>query len=278
MNLTFLSIHRPITTLMISFAVLLFGLISLFNLPVDILPDVNFPVITIHTGIPGYSPVEVENTITKPIEEMVSTMNHLHAVKSLSNEGLSEVKLEFDLGTNMDYVAAEVREKINLIIGTFPEDARPPQIKKYNPSETPIMIIAVHSDLNPEGLREIVENRIEKQVMRVDGVANVELKGGKEREIIIEIDHGRLKAMRMSVSQIAGILEENNLNFPAGSIDREKLKLIARTIGQYGDLSQIQNIGITRTAEGSIVYLKDIAQVSNDYRKEDTLTQGKSRQ
>jgi HAE1 family hydrophobic/amphiphilic exporter-1 len=264
---------------MISFAVLLFGLISLFNLPVDILPDVNFPVITIHTGIPGYSPVEVENTITKPVEEMVSTMNHLHAVKSLSDEGLSEVKLEFDLGTNMDYVAAEIREKINLIIDTFPEDARPPQIKKYNPSEAPIMIIAVHSDLNPEGLREIVENRIEKQVMRVDGVANVELKGGKEREIIIEIDHGRLKAMGMSVSQIAGILEENNLNFPAGSIDREKLKLIARTIGQYGDLSQIQNIGMTRTAEGSIVYLKDIAQVSNDYRKEDTLTrfQGDSR-
>ena len=279
MNLTSLSIHRPITTLMISFGVLLFGLISLFNLPLDILPDVNFPVITVQTGIPGYSPAEVENTITKPIEEMVSTMNHLHAVKSFSNEGLSQVNLEFDLGTNMDYVAEEVREKINLVLDTFPEDARPPQIKKYNPSEAPIMIVALHTDLNPEGLREIVENRIEKQLMRVDGVANVELKGGKEREIIIEIDHGRLKSMGMSIRQIANILEENNLNFPAGSIDREKSKLIARTIGQYGDLSQIENIGITRTSRGSIVFLKDIAQVSNAYRKEDTLTrfQGDSR-
>jgi HAE1 family hydrophobic/amphiphilic exporter-1 len=272
MNLTSLAINRPITTLMVSLAFLLFGIISLINLPVDLLPDVNLPVMTVETRVPGYSPPEVENIITKPIEEMVSTLNNVHTVKSTSSEGLSLVKIEFNLGTNMDYASAEVREKINLIRDTFPRDARNPQIKKYNPSEAPIMIVAVHSDLSPIRLREIVEDSIEKQLKRIEGVGNVEVKGGKEREIIVEIDHSRLKALGISIAHIADILKQNNLNFPAGSLDQRDYKLIARTVGEYKSLPQIENIGVTRTLQGSIVYLKDIALVTDSYRREDTIT------
>jgi HAE1 family hydrophobic/amphiphilic exporter-1 len=272
MNITSLALKRPITTLMVTLAVLLFGAISLFFLPVDLLPDVNFPIITIETEIPGYSSPEVENLITKPIEEMVSTMNNVHAVRSVSSEGLSLVKIEYNLGSNMDYASAEVREKINLILDTFPKDTRNPKIKKYNPSEAPIIIIAVHSDIYSSELREIVEEDIEKQLKRIEGVGNVEVKGGKEREIIVDIDHSRLNALRMSIVEITDILKENNLNYPAGSLDQKGYKLIARMIGEYKDLTQIENIGITRTQEGSIVYLKDIALVTESHRKEDTFT------
>jgi len=272
MNITSLAIKKPITTLMVSLAILLFGVISLFHLPVDLLPDVNFPIMTVETEIPGYSPPEVESTITKPIEEMVGTMNNVRAVRSVSSEGLSVVRIEYNLGTEMDFASADVREKINLILDTFPKDTRNPQIKKYNPSEAPIMIVAVHSELGSIRLREMVEEGIEKQLKRIEGVGNVEVKGGKEREIIVELDHSRLKALRMSIVEIADILKKNNLNFPAGSVDQKDYKLIARTVGEYKDLSQIENMGVTRTGEGSVVYLKDIARVTESHRKEDTFT------
>ncbi|MCK4821730.1 efflux RND transporter permease subunit, partial [bacterium] len=259
------------TTLMICSAVLLFGTISLFNVPLDLLPDINFPVITIDTRISGYSPPEVENWITKPIEAMISTMNNVHKVRSTSSEGLSTVRIEFDLGTNMDYASAEAREKINLIRDTFPKDARNPQIRKYNPSEAPVMIVSVHGDLSAVRLKGLVEENIEKRLKRVEGVGNVEVKGGKEREIVVEIDHGRLKATGLSISGIADTLESNNLNFQVGSLAKGDYRLITRTVGEYKDLAQIENIGLKRTSRGSMVYLKDIARVSDSFGKEMSL-------
>ena len=116
MNITRTAINRPVTTLMLCITVLIFGAISLFDLPVDLLPDVNLPVLTVETRMPGYSPLEVENIITKPVEAMVCTINNVHKVRSTSKEGLSIVKIIFNLGSNMDFTSAEVREKLNLII------------------------------------------------------------------------------------------------------------------------------------------------------------------
>ena len=272
MNITSIAIKRPITTLMICSAVLIFGTISLFNVPLGLLPDVTFPVIAIETRISGYSPSEVENVITKPIEAMVSTMNGVHRVRSTSSEDVSLVRVEFDLGTNMDYTSAEVREKINLIRDTFPEDARNPQIRKYNPSEAPVMIVSVHGDLSAVRLKEIVEKSIEKRLKRIEGVGNVEVKGGKEREIVVEVNHGRLRALGLSIVEIADALEANNLNFQVGSLIKGNYRLTTRTVGEYTDLSQIEKIGITRTSRGSMIYLKDIAHVLDSFGKEVSLT------
>lgn len=279
MNITRTAINRPVTTLMVCITVLLFGAISLFDLPVDLLPDVNLPVLTVETRIPGYSPLEVENIITKPVEAMVCTMNNVHKVRSTSKEGLSIVKIIFNLGSNMDFTSAEVREKINLIIDTFPEDAQNPQIRKYNPSESPVIIISAHSTLSSVKLREVVENNIERRLKRIDGVANIEIKGGRKREIIIEIDHGRLKSLGISIGQITKILKDTNLNLQVGSIEQKDSSLVARTVAEFKDLSQIENTAITGTSQGSIVYLKDIASVTDSFKKEESITrfQGESR-
>ena len=181
-RLTSASIARPVTTVMITAAVLLFGTLSFFNLPLDLFPDVNFPVLTVETRLPGYSSPEIENLITKPIESMVGTLNNVHRLTSRSSEGVSLVKIEFNLGCNMDYMSAEVREKINLIEDEFPEDTHYPQIRKYNPSQAPIVIVSVHSAVDSTRLKEIVEDRIAKPLNRIAGIANVEVKGGKTGE------------------------------------------------------------------------------------------------
>jgi len=271
MHITSKAIKRPITTLMTFTAVVLVGTVSLFNLPVNLLPDVDLPVLTIETGIPGYLPQEVESIITKPIEDLVSTMNNVRSVRSKSGEGSSLVRIEYNLGTSMDFASAEVREKINLIRDTFPEDAHNPVIRKYNPSDAPILIVSVSSDQSVASLRELVENTLEKQLKRIDGVANVEIKGGKKREIVIEIDHGKLKSLGIPISQISTILKDNNLNFQVGSIDHKNFRLTARAVGKFNRLAQIETIGIFRTSTGSIVQLKDIAEVRDAFQPEESI-------
>ncbi|MBP1739444.1 MAG: multidrug transporter [Deltaproteobacteria bacterium] len=272
MNLTSMAIGRPITTVMLCVAVLIFGTLSLFQVPVDLLPDVNFPVITVETRIAGYSPVEVEDLITKPVEGMVSTMNHVQRVSSTSSEGLSRVEIRFALGTHMDYVAAEVSERINLIRDTFPKDARNPQVKKYNPSEAPVISVAAYGDLPAVRLRQIVEDVLGKRLKRIEGVGNVEIKGGKEREIIVEIDHGRLKAYGLSIEEIADSLKANNMNVQVGSVVSGSYRLTARAEGGYGDLSQIETMGIRSTSSGSVVPLKELGRVSDAFRREENRT------
>jgi HAE1 family hydrophobic/amphiphilic exporter-1 len=271
MSITSRAINRPVTTLMAFIAVVLIGTISLFNIPVDLLPDVDFPVLTVETQIPGYLPQEVESIITKPIEDLVNTMNNVRSVSSSSSEGLSRVRIAYNLGTRMDFVSAEVREKINLILDTFPEDARNPFIRKYNPSESPIMIISVSSARNSVNLRELVENTLEKSLKRIDGVANVEIKGGKKREIVIEVDHGKLKALQIPISLISTALENNNLNFQVGSLEHKEFRLKARTVGQFDTLEQIKNIGILITSTGSIIQLNDIAEVRNAFQTQESI-------
>jgi hydrophobic/amphiphilic exporter-1 (mainly G- bacteria), HAE1 family len=272
MNLTSMAIRRPVTTGMLCLAILIFGTLSLFSVPVDLLPDVNFPVITVETRIAGYSPIEVENLITKPVETMISTMNHVHTVKSTSSEGLSLVEIRFGLGTNMDYVSAEVRERINLIRDTFPKDARNPQVKKYNPSEAPVMSLAAYGDLPPVRLRQIVDDVLGKRLKRIEGVGNVEIKGGKEREIIVELDQGRLKAYGLSIKEIADSLKANNLNVQVGSVVRGGYRLTARAEGGYGNLSQVEGVAIGRTSAGSVIPLKELARVTDAFRREESLT------
>jgi hydrophobic/amphiphilic exporter-1 (mainly G- bacteria), HAE1 family len=272
MGLTSAAIKRPITTTMITLAFLLFGGLSIFRIPLDLLPDVDFPVITVETRISGYSPSEVENAVTKPLEAAVGIMNHVHRVGSVSREGVSLVQIEFQLGTNMDYAFAEVREKVNLIRDDFPRDARNPHVRKYNPSEAPIMAVAVRGPRDSIRLRQMVEEKFENRLKRIKGVGNVEVKGGRPREIIVELDHGRLHALGLSVKQVADLLEKNNLNLQIGAISEGSSRLIARAVGEYQSLAQIEDMGIGRTSAGSVVSIREIGRVTDWFGQEQSLT------
>ena len=269
--MTSTAIKRPIATTMACLGVMLFGCISLFNVQIDLLPDINFPVITIKTEVAGYPPPEVENIITKPIEAIVSTMDNVHRLLSTSAEGLSSVQVEFNLGTDMDFAFIELKERINLIRDAFPIDARNPQVNRYNPSEAPIMNVAAYGDVTPIKLRQITETYIEKIIQRIEGVGNVEIKGGLEREIVLEIDPGRLKATGLSIMEIANTLKQNNLNAQVGSIEYGNYSLNARITGEYSSIAQIEDLGISRSPSGSIVALKDIGRILDAYRREYSL-------
>jgi hydrophobic/amphiphilic exporter-1 (mainly G- bacteria), HAE1 family len=271
MNPTTFSIRRPITTTMLFAALLLIGAISLISIPIDLMPDVNFPVITVETRVPGYSSEEIESEVTKPVEAMVSIMNRVHKVRSTSTEGLSQVQIAFDLGTDMDWAAADVRDKINLIRDTFPKDARNPHIRKYNPSEAPVAILSVHGDLPAFRQRQIVEDKIEKRLERIKGVGNVSVKGGRKREIIVEVDRGRLRALGLSISRISDILKANNLNIQVGSVERGTNRLITRVVGEYRDISQMRRIGVGTTAAGSVIHLGDVGRVTDSFGDEEHL-------
>jgi hydrophobic/amphiphilic exporter-1 (mainly G- bacteria), HAE1 family len=271
MNLTTLSIGRPITTTMVFAALLLVGIVSMISIPVDLMPDVDFPVITIETQVPGYSAEEIENEVTKPVEAMVSIMNHVHKVRSTSGEGLSQVRIAFDLGTDMDWAAADVWEKISLIRDTFPKDARNPHIRKYNPSDAPVAVLSVHGKLPAFRQRQIVEEKIEKQIERIKGVGNVSVKGGRKREIIVEVDRGRLQALGLSITHIAEILKSNNLNMQVGSLRGRKSRFVTRVVGEYRDLMQIRRLAVGTTPAGSLVHLGDVAQVTDSLGKEEHL-------
>jgi len=271
MNLTTFSIGRPITTTMVFAALLLIGIISLFSIPIDLLPDINFPVITVETRVPGYSSEEIENEVTKPVEAMVSVMNHVHKVRSTSSEGLSQVRIAFDLGTDMDWAAADVRDKINLIRDSFPKDARNPHIRKYNPSEAPVAVLSVHGDLPAFKQRQIVEEKIKKRLERIEGVGNVSVRGGRKREIIVEVDRGRLQALGLSISRIAEILKSNNLNMQVGSVKRKRGRIITRVVGEYRNLREIRNLAVGRTSRGGLVHLGQVARVMDSFGKEENL-------
>jgi len=279
MNITKFSINRPVATAMFFMGVLLVGLISYYDLSVDLLPNVDLPIISVETHVPGYTSLEIENIVTKPIEAVVSSINGVNKLVSTSEEGLSTVKVFFNLGNKMNYASAEIRERINLIVNTFPEDAQFPQIKRYNPSDSPMTIISAHSSLSPEKLRSIVEYDLEQPLKRIVGVANVEIKGGRKREIIVEVDHGRLNAMGLTIENLSAIINQSNLNFQVGEISENEKRTASRIVGKFENLKQIENLGITETRTGSLVQLKDIAMVRDSFMDADSITrfQGENR-
>lgn len=267
MALPHIAIRRPVTILMAVVIATMIGFISLFYLPVELMPNISFGRITIRVRIRGgMPPVEVEERVSKPIEEAVGTVSHLSDLLSISEEGESRVELSFEPGTNMNFAALEVREKFAKVKNLLPEEIEKPVIANYRYSDYPIMILAVTSNVySPEYLRRVVDEEVKDKIKRVSGVANVEVGGGRERKILVEVDQRRLAAHSVSLNKVISILKMNNLNLLAGDIERTKEKYLVRTIGEFENIEQIKNMGITISNTGSIIRLRDIAQVKDSY-------------
>ncbi len=257
----------PVTTLMVFTAIVLLGLISFYKLPVSLLPDIEFPQITIVTEYENASPKEIEHLITKQIEEAVASVSGVKDISSISSEGISIVKVKFVWGKNMDMAAMEVREKVDLIKGLLPQDTKKSIVLKYNPSETPIMSLSVSSKFyNQIELRRIVEKEIKPYLERIDGVAAVNITGGLVREIKINVDVARLYANNLSLQEIIDALDSANYNYPAGSINKGKKEFIIRVIGEFKNINDIKNLVIAKGENNQPVYLKDIATVVDSFK------------
>ncbi len=263
MSLSRFANRRPVTISMITFGMILMGTIALTRLPMELMPNVGFSTVTIYLSIRGgMPPVEVENLVTRPIEEAMGDLSHLRRIESLSEEGSATVEISFEPGTNMDFAALEVREKFNRIKNKLPKDVEKPVIARYNYADMPVMIVSVVSRFSPELIRRIVEESIKPKIKRISGVANVELVGGRERKILIEVDQSELQAQGIPIKRIVEIINSNNLNLLVGDVKRLKDKFLIRVSGQFESIEDIENLGINISPKGgSLVRLKNIATV-----------------
>ena len=267
MNLSEFSVKRPITIFMLFLGVVLVGFVSLQRLPVELKPNVVYGDISIIVAVRGgMPPQEVETMVTRPIEEAVSTVNYLENIYSTSKAGESRIWLEFEPGTDMNFAALEVREKFSKIRDKLPKEIEKPILAQYKESDTPILLLAVTGkDYTPEMLRKVVDEDIKEYLLRVNGVANVDIYGGRERKILVEVDQGKLYQYGIPMEHVVNSLGANNLNLLAGDIERKRDKYLIRIIGEFESLTDIREIGVSSTPEGSIIKLKEIARVRDSF-------------
>ncbi len=261
------SIRRPVTVAMIFLGILLVGTIALTRLPIELYPNFGFGDISIIVDIRGgMPPVEVEARVTKPIEEAVGDVSHLKDLISISEEGRSRVVLSFEPGTDMDFAALEVREKFSTVRSKLPPEIEKPVIAKFEQTDQPILIVAVTATgYTPESLRRMVDDEIKDQILRAQGVANVEVGGGRERKILVEVDLEKLQAFRLPIDRVTRLLNVSNLNLLAGEVEQVRNKYLIRAMGEFHSLEEIRNLGVAVTPSFSIIRLRDVATVKDSF-------------
>ncbi len=263
------AIERPVTTAMFYLFLILLGLIALKDLEINLLPDLEFPRLTIVTTFPNAAPQEVENLITKPVSEAVGTVNGIEKITSESLEGVSFVTLQFSWGTRIDFAAMEVREKVDLIRGILPEEASKSVVSKFDPSQAPIQEIVFFppSDAKEKDLRHFLKTEVKGYMDRIDGVALVQFSGGYQKEIQIDVDQTLMNAHNVTLSEMQDAIETSNLNFPAGHIQVGSSDVLIRTLGEYKSLKDIGKTIVSRNDSNVSVKLIDLATVKNGYRE-----------
>ncbi len=261
-----LAIRRPVFIVMQVLAVLVLGLVSYNRIGIDLMPNVEFPYISVTTIYPGAGAGEIENQVTKPIEEGMSAINGLKNIYSTSAEGFSQVLLEFKIEKKVRDADSDVREKLSEIRSSLPEDISEPTIARFDVSATPVMIFSLASNLPLDELRTLAEDKVKNQIQQTEEVAEVKLVGGLEREIKVEVDRKKLKAYNLSIQQVIGGLASENLNLPGGKVEIEPQEFVLRTTGEFQDVSDIGKIPVANY-KGTQVYLGDVSKVRDAFKE-----------
>jgi HAE1 family hydrophobic/amphiphilic exporter-1 len=260
MNISKSSILRPVTTLMLTFIVVLLGLVAFTRLPLDLFPKMEIPVAVVVVRYENAAPTEVESLITKPIEQQISTVERLKSVSSISQEGMAIIIAQFEDNTNMNFATLDMREKVGLISEYLPDKSSEPMILAVNPNMAPIMQIYISSDMPLAQLYTIVDKELLSPIERSEGVAAASVFGGIENEISIELNQEKLSAFGLSLPQISQILAAENINLPSGDVQKGSKKLVARTIGQFDSVDNLKSLPIL-LATGEVIYLGDISKI-----------------
>lgn len=294
MKLIDFSIRRKVTIAMFTLGILLFGFVSLSRLKINLLPELSYPTLTVRTEYEGAAPAEIENLVTKPIEEALGVVKNVEQVRSISRTGQSDVTLEFTWGTEMDFASIDVREKLDAL--QLPLEVERPVILRFDPTLDPIMRYAFFVDQekgteakknvdfasleeteavsdisNLKKLRRFADEQIKKELESSAGVASVKISGGLEEEIQVAIDQDRLSHLGISLEQITQILGAENINLSGGKLEEGTQQYLVRTLNQFQNVGQIQNVVVT-IQNGTPVYLKDIAGVSQGYKEREAIT------
>jgi HAE1 family hydrophobic/amphiphilic exporter-1 len=262
MWLTRVSILRPVTITMVVVGILVLGLFSLRQLPVDLYPDIEFPWVTVISVYPGAGPEEIETLVTKPIEDAVSTISGVKNVVSSSEEGVSSVSVEFYLGTNLDTASNDVREKVDAAGFQLPRDMDPPVIEKFSMSAIPVIAFALSSPRPPQELRRIADDIIKDRIGKLRGVGAVRVAGGDVREILVAVDKAQMEAYGLTINQIVLALQAANLNLPSGTVEEGPREYAVRAVGEFASVDEISDVQV-RTPRGATVCLSNLAEVAD---------------
>lgn len=266
MSLSGLAIKRAITFSMIYCFVVGFGLFGLARLKIDLYPDISFPVIAIITTYTGVAPEDMETLITKPIEEAVASVEKIKHIRSLSKLGASLILAEFDWGMDLDKAERDIRNNIDLVRGSLPDEADEPLIFQFDPQKMPILFMSVSGPMGPAELRELCRRRIKPALERLEGVASVETAGGLKRQIQVEVDLTKLQGQRLSVDAVISTIRRENLQIPGGKLDEGEIEFSLRTLSEYTSVDQIANT-ILGYRNGAPLYVKNVAQVIDGYEE-----------
>ena len=264
------SIKRPVTVVVAVILVILFGSIALKNMPVQMKPTIDKPFITIKTAYPAAAPLEVEEQITRPIEEKVQAVENLKKMTSVSSEGRSAITLEFDWGTDKDIATIDILKKLNLV-GELPEEAETPVITAItSDEERPIYWTTFNGPMTTNQLWQIADQYVKPRFERILGVGDVRIYGGQEREIRVVLDYRALAARKLSISDVRRALQNENKNVRGGHIDEGKRRYMVRTVGLFKTPEDVENV-IVRNDEKGAVYLRDVAKVFDTYKEKTSL-------
>ncbi len=272
-------IRRKITTTMIFTSLCLLGIISLSKLPVELLPDIELPKLTVITPFENAAPSEVEKLVTVRIEEAVTAVSGVSAISSESIEGMSIVKITFNWGTDMDMALIEAKEKADLIRSELPEDTGKSIVVKYDPADEPVMIYSVTlKNAESSDTRKRVEKEIVPFIERISGVSLVDVLGGEKREIQVCVDNAKLFSHSISLQEIAERISMANYSYPAGSIIKNDIEYQVRTAGEFTNMSDIRAVVAGYNNNGIPVYLKDIAEVKDSFKEKKSIVRFNGRE
>ncbi|MBP6627547.1 MAG: efflux RND transporter permease subunit, partial [Arenimonas sp.] len=256
MSLVEFSVRRRVTIWMVTLTFVLFGVIGFSALPVNLLPDLSYPTLTVRTEYTGAAPSEIETLITEPVEEAVGVVKGLRKLKSISRTGQSDVVLEFAWGTDMDRASLEVRDKLETL--RLPLEAKQPVLLRFNPSTEPVMRLTLTAkDASTEGnaelvrLRRFADDELKKQLEPVEGVAAVKVSGGLEDEIQVYIDQQKLSQLNIGIATVIERLRAENINISGGRIEDGSQRYLVRTINQFSDVEQMRDLLITARSSGA---------------------------
>jgi hydrophobic/amphiphilic exporter-1 (mainly G- bacteria), HAE1 family len=228
-------IWRPVFAAMIILALVVVGAASFFRLGIDRFPSVDLPTVAVRTNLPGASPEEVESEVTRPIEEVVNTVDGIDTLRSVSAAGISVVIVTFKLDRDIDTAAQDVRDRVSTVIRDLPEDALPAAVQKFDNDSAPVLTVALSADRPLRELTEPADKIVKVQLERAGGVGEVSVVGGLERAINVWVDAERLAAYHIPITEVRDALRRQNADVPGGNVEAGRREMTLRTLGRYAE-------------------------------------------
>ncbi|MBN1981184.1 MAG: efflux RND transporter permease subunit [Chitinivibrionales bacterium] len=253
-----LSIHRPVLVSVFYIIIIVIGLISLWRLPIEIMPDISFPTISVICNYASTGPQEIEQLVTRPLESALAGIQGIEEMTATSSQGRSIIRVSFAWGTNLDEATNDIRDRLDRVSGRLPDNADKPTIQKFDISASPILVAGIESDKSPAQLRSIVEDQMQYRLERIAGVAAIDIRGGEKRQLVLQLDPAKLYSLKISPEMIITALANENKTIPGGEIEISGKDITLRTVGEFHDVDAIASTIVTTRGDVSI-YVKDCA-------------------